>query len=58
LISEIFFKISALSGEVGNLPSIFEKNLNLIKKQHFKIYVLADPKRTFNLLFHQQAKIR
>lgn len=31
LISEIFFKISALSGEVGTLPDIFSKNTSLIK---------------------------
>lgn len=31
LISEVFFKVSALSGEVGTLPEIFEKNLHLIR---------------------------
>jgi hypothetical protein len=31
LISEILFKVSALSGEVGNLPDIFAKNLHFIK---------------------------
>lgn len=31
LISEILFKVSALSGEVGSLPDIFSKNLHLIR---------------------------
>jgi hypothetical protein len=58
LISEIFFKISALSGEVGTLPEIFEKNLHRITVNMLKQYVLSDAKRTFNLLFHHQAKVR
>ena len=57
-ISEVFFKISALSGEVGSLLEIFSKNLGLINADILERYVLADPKRTFGVLFHQQAKIR
>lgn len=54
----MFFKISALSGEVGNLLEIFSKNLHLINADILERYVLSDPKRTFGVLFHQQPKIR
>jgi hypothetical protein len=58
IISEVFFKISALSGEVGNLLDIFHKHLSLIDAEILDRYILSDPKRTFGLLFHQQAKVR
>jgi hypothetical protein len=58
IISEVFFKISALSGEVGTLLEIFLKHQNLIDADILDRYVLSDPKRTFGLLFHQQAKVR
>lgn len=58
LISEILFKVSSLSGEVGNLPDIFAKNLHLIRVDMLRRYILEDSKKTFNLLFHQQAKVR
>jgi len=40
------------------LPDIFNKNLNKIKTEMFKKYVLEDKKRTFNQLFHHQSKVR
>lgn len=58
IISEVFCKISALSGEVGNLLDIFMKNLDQVDGNILDRYVLADPKRTFGLLFHQQGKVR
>lgn len=58
LISEIFFKISALSGEVGSLPEIFEKNLALVQVNYLQRYILSDSKRVFGLLFHNQGKVR
>ncbi len=57
-ISEVFVKISALSGEVGGLLEIFNKNTHLINANTLEKYVLSDPKRTFGLLFHQQQKVR
>jgi ubiquitin carboxyl-terminal hydrolase 34 len=58
IISEVFFKICALSGEVGSLLEIFHKHLMLVNADILERYVLSDPKRTFGLLFHQQAKVR
>ena len=58
IISEIFFKISILSGEVGSLVDIFNKNTHLINFGIFEKYVVSDLKRTFNLLFHHQPKVR
>lgn len=58
IISEIFYKISALSGEVGNLLEIFLKNQHLVNMSILDNYVLLDSKRTFGMLFHQQQKVR
>jgi ubiquitin carboxyl-terminal hydrolase 34 len=58
IISEVFFKICALSGEVGSLLDIFLKNTALINGDILDRYVLSDPKRTFSLLFHQQPRVR
>lgn len=58
IISQVFFKICALSGEVGTLLEIFLKNTSLINAEILDTFVLSDPKRTFSLLFHQQAKVR
>jgi hypothetical protein len=43
---------------VGNLLAIFTKNTFLITKDILYKYVLADGKKTFNLLFHYQQKVR
>lgn len=58
IVSEVFFKICALSGEVGTLLEIFHKNLALVDGEILDKYVLSDPKRTFGVLFHQQSKVR
>jgi len=43
---------------VGSLLDIFLKHASLINGEILDKFVLSDPKRTFNLLFHQQAKVR
>lgn len=43
---------------MGSLLDIFSKNLQLVNAEILERYVLADPKRTFAVLFHQQPKIR
>jgi hypothetical protein len=55
LISEVFFKLSAQSGEIGKLIDIFETCV--VGSAIFNKY-LAVPKRITDMLFHNDKPIR